>query len=145
LEQLDNNPKNATSVSTLDATSKTLPSKEQDKICGKFDTVDQLQNAYNSLLKEFTKKSTQLAQMQKSTNTRPQDNPDVETQAKQCSDKSHPQDDEIIHNYLKSLFSTQAPRLISKSGFGISSNYKPPKTLAEAKQIADIILANQNN
>jgi len=77
-------------------------------------------------------KSTECVEIQDDTDR------DIEQSAgDKCEQKI---ESSIIANYLKRLAQTSAPTLIKKSGFAIVSPYTPPKTLQEAKRIADQII-----
>lgn len=106
----------------------------------KFESVEQLENAYNALQAEFTKRCQLISELKRT----------IEQLQEQLSNQDDLQSiseqvkSEIIGEYLLKLANAKKVNTLSQNvGKMTVAPSKKPKTLQEAKMLADIMIAKE--
>jgi predicted nuclease with TOPRIM domain len=126
---------------------------ELSRRIGKFSSPEALLKAYESLESEFTKRCQKLKDTEKENSDLKEsflDKARIETEAKSAlSDevfltenvfKNEEISQKIISKYLEGLSSNPAPNLLGSKGAAPLTPPKRPKSLEEAKKLAEVIL-----
>ena len=112
----------------------------------KFNSVEDLTEAYKNLEKEFTKRSERVSELQKqveSLNQELQQKQDLQQQEVSPKEISEQEKEDIIKEFLLGVEKSKSQALLSSGGQAVVAPPRKPKTLKEANLMAKFLLKGE--
>lgn len=107
-----------------------------DSKFGKFANEEELLKGYLALEAEFTKKCQRLKEAEAALASLTEN---LEAEIESATSAA---EQAAVENYLRSVYGASAPRIISSSSASALTPVKKPKSLAEARELAEKFLAS---